>query len=256
MSLYESPKPEIPSFSFSYAAGSDTGKLRSKNEDSFTCLPAQNLWVVADGMGGHDAGDFASATITRQAAKFANQAHLEDSILLLEENFLHSNQIIREHAAKMGKNVTIGSTLTALFTWQNLMFVLWAGDSRVYRLRDGKLKRLTEDHSFVEELVRLGKLNAAEAEAHPAANVVLNAIGINDQIVIDMEYFSIEDNDIYLLCSDGLYKEMDDSLIEQKLQQHEDLEKLKQSLIQTALDHGGSDNCTVILVKAKAIADS
>ena len=202
-------------------------------------------------MGGHEDGDFASETIVEQAAKFTRQTSLDTSVLLLEENLLHSNQIIRDKAAKLGGKSTIGSTVAALHVWNNLAMVLWAGDSRVYLLRDGELHRLTEDHSYVEELVRMGKISQQQADEHPAANVVLNAIGIQDELTIDMDYFEIQDQDIFILCTDGLFKEVMDDKIIDILQSHDTpIEQLNQTLIQTALDHGGSDNCTVILVKA------
>lgn len=251
MSAYKNNKTTPPSFQFSFSGLSDTGRVRNRNEDSFNCLPEQQLWLVADGMGGHDAGDFASQTIAQQAAKFSPQATLESSILLLEENLLHSNQLIREKAEKMGKNATIGSTVTCLYIWKNLAFILWAGDSRAYRFRDQSLQRLTEDHSYVEELVRMGKIQASEAEDHPSANVVLNAIGIDADIKIDMEYYEIQHNDLFILCSDGLYKDLAEDKISQILDnQDASIEQLNQNLVNAALEAAGSDNCTVILVKA------
>lgn len=251
LSLYSNQTVAQPSFTFTYSGLTHTGLVRSRNEDSFTCLPEQNLWVVADGMGGHDAGDFASQMITEQAQKFIQQPSLEASILLLEENLLHSNELIREKASKLGKQTTIGSTVTCLYTWKNLAFVLWAGDSRLYRYRHNTLQRLTEDHSYVEELVRMGKISAHEAEEHPAANVVLNAIGIEDQLIVDMEFYEIKDQDLFILCSDGLYKDLSDDRITEILN-HTDLsmDELNQQLIDAALEVGGSDNCTIVLVRA------
>lgn len=240
-----------PALTFTYSGMTHTGNVRTRNEDSFACLAEQNLWVVADGMGGHESGDFASQTITEQAAKFSPQPTLEASILLLEENLLHSNALIREKADKLGNKATIGSTVACLFIWDNLAFSLWAGDSRVYLYRDHQLKRLTEDHSYVEELVRMGKLSAREAEEHPAANVVLNAIGIDASLVIDMEYYEILDQDLFIICSDGLFKDLSDDRITHLLENFEgSLEGLNQALIDAALEAGGSDNTTVILVKA------
>lgn len=251
MSLYNHQNTKLPALTLTCSGMSDTGKVRSRNEDSFTCLPEHNLWVVADGMGGHASGDFASSTITQQASKFSQQPTLASSILLLEENLLNSNVLIREKAAKMGDKATIGSTVTSLFIWQNVAFILWAGDSRIYLYRDNVLQRLTEDHSLVEELVRMGKLNSEEAEKHPASNVVLNAVGIDASLIIDMEYYNIQDKDLFILCSDGLYKDLSDANIADILNNTEvSLENLNQQLIDAALDAGGSDNCTVVLVKA------
>ncbi len=252
LSLYNTKSPERAFFNFSYSGLTHTGLVRTRNEDSFTCLPEQNLWIVADGMGGHDSGDFASSTITQQANKFIKQPTLAASILLLEENLIHSNELVQQKALKLGKQSTIGSTVACMFNWKNLVFVLWAGDSRVYRYRDKKLQRLTEDHSFVEELVRMGKIDASQAESHPAANVVLNAVGIAAELIVDMDYYEIYDNDLFLLCSDGLYKDLSDEKIIQILDNAEStLEQTNQQLIDAALEMGGSDNCTVVLVKAK-----
>lgn len=252
MSLNNDKNLPQSQFAYSFAGATQTGLVRAKNEDSFTCVPEQNLWVVADGMGGHDAGDYASQLITRQAEKFAQQATLESSILLLEENLLHTNKLIQQKAREMGGKSSIGSTVVCLYTWKNLAFVLWAGDSRAYRLRRQKVERLTEDHSFVEELVRMGKIEASEAETHPAANVVLNAVGIDDSLNIDIEYFEIEHGDLFMLCSDGLYKDLSDDKISGILDQPElPIESINQQLMDSALEQGGSDNCSVILVKAE-----
>lgn len=249
MSLYNNGVP--PRFKFEHFGISDTGRVRSRNEDSYICVPEQNLWVVADGMGGHDSGDYASNIITEQAGKFIQQSSLEDSILVLEENFLHSNELIHSKAEKLGKGTTIGSTVASLYTWDDLAFVLWAGDSRVYRYRQAQLERLTDDHSYVEELVRLGKISEQEAEAHPASNVVLNAIGIDNGVFIDMEYYTIEDQDIYILCSDGLFKDLTETRMSQILDDKEAaIEQLTRQLLSAVLDAGGSDNCTIVLVKA------
>ncbi len=251
MSIYNNNKTAPPSFKFSFSGLTNTGHVRSRNEDSYTCVPDQNLWVVADGMGGHESGDFASHTITEQANKFTRQVELDSSLLLLEENLLHSNELIRKKAEKLGKNITIGSTVTCLHTWKNFAFILWAGDSRAYRFRDNSLQRLTEDHSYVEELVKMGKIDASEAESHPAANIVLNAIGITADLIIDMDYSEIRDNDLYILCSDGLYKDLTEEKIIQILNNTEaSIEELNQNLISAALEAAGSDNCTVVLVKA------
>jgi serine/threonine protein phosphatase PrpC len=252
LSLYSHKTQDLPAYSFISSGISHTGLVRDRNEDSFVCLPKQNLWVVADGMGGHDSGDFASSTITQQAGKFHQQPTLDASILLLEENLIHSNEIIQNKASKLGKQATIGSTVACLYSWKNLIFVLWAGDSRIYRYRNNTLQRLTEDHSFVEELVRMGKIDASQAESHPASNVVLNAVGIEAELIVDMDYYEIEENDLYILCSDGLYKDLGDQKIAHILGENDlPLEQLNQKLIDQALEMGGSDNCTVILVKAE-----
>jgi protein phosphatase len=228
----------------------DVGRVRSKNEDSILVNEDENVWIVADGMGGHHAGDFASQTITNNLSLFKQHASLDDSILLLEENILNSNSIIRKKSYKLGRNATIGSTVVCVYVWQNFLFTFWAGDSRLYRYRDAALERLTEDHSYVEELVRMGKIEARYAEEHPAANVVLKAVGIDDSLCMDFEYFTLRDGDIYLICSDGLYKDLEESKIEPIIESNrEDMTELSQALLAASLDAGGTDNTSIIAMK-------
>jgi serine/threonine protein phosphatase PrpC len=228
----------------------DTGHVRTKNEDSILLLPEESAWVVADGMGGHHAGDFASQTITRNMGLFKQQTALEDSILLMEENLISSNAIIRQKAIKLGKNTTIGSTVVSIYIWGKFIFAFWAGDSRLYLHRDGQLIRLTEDHSYVEELVKMGKIEAKDAESHPASNIVLKAVGIDDDFRVDFSYFEMQDDDIYIVCTDGLYKDIDESKISDIIQaSRDDLPLLNQSLLSSSLDAGGSDNTSIITIK-------
>jgi len=228
----------------------DTGHVRSKNEDSILVNADENVWVIADGMGGHHAGDFASQTIANNLSLFKQHASLDDSILLLEENILNSNSIIRKKSFKLGRNATIGSTVVCAYAWKNFLFTFWAGDSRLYRFRDARLERLTEDHSYVEELVRMGKIEAKDAEDHPAANVVLKAVGIDDHLCMDFDYFELQDGDIYIICSDGLYKDLDEEKITPVIESHlDDMTELSQALLTSSLDAGGTDNTSIIAMK-------
>jgi serine/threonine protein phosphatase PrpC len=238
------------SFQISSHGVTDVGHVRSKNEDSILVNEDENVWIIADGMGGHHAGDFASQTITNNLSLFKQHASLDDSILLLEENLLNSNSIIRKKAYKLGRNATIGSTVVCVYIWKNLLFTFWAGDSRLYRYRDTNLERLTEDHSYVEELVRMGKIEARDAEDHPAANVVLKAVGIDDNLCMDFEYFDLQDGDIYIICSDGLYKDLAESKIEPIIESNfEDMTELSQALLASSLAAGGTDNTSIITMK-------
>ena len=240
------------SYHISSSGVSHTGHVRNKNEDSILVHDEENVWIVADGMGGHHAGDFASQTITNNLSLFKQHPSLDDSILLLEENILNSNSIIRKKSGHLGRNATIGSTVVCVYVWNNLLFVLWAGDSRLYRYRQGKFERLTEDHSYVEELVRMGKIEARDAEEHPAANVVLKAVGIDERLCIDFEYFEVEDDDIYIICTDGLYKDLDEANIVPIIESHtEDTKSLSEALLASSLDAGGTDNTSIITLKVQ-----
>ena len=252
MSRYIAHNDQLSPISFQISSNgvTDTGRVRDKNEDSILDHGDENVWIVADGMGGHHAGDFASQTITNNLSLFKQHASLDDSILLLEENILNSNSIIRKKSFKLGRSATIGSTIVCVYIWNNLLFTFWAGDSRLYRYRDGKLERLTEDHSYVEELVRMGKIEAREAEEHPAANVVLKAVGIDDNLCLDFEYFEVEQDDIYIICSDGLYKDLEETEITPIIESNlENMVELSQSLLSASLDAGGTDNTSIITLK-------
>ena len=238
------------SFQITSHGVTDTGHVRTKNEDAILVHAEENVWVVADGMGGHHAGDYASQTITNNLGLFKQHDSLDDSILLLEENIHNSNSLIRKKSVKLGRNATIGSTVVCVYVWHNLLFVLWAGDSRLYRFRDSRLERLTEDHSYVEELVRMGKLQATEAEEHPAANVVLRAVGIDDHLHLDFEYFEICDGDVFVICSDGLYKDLMESRIRTIIETHaSDMNRLADTLLAESLAAGGTDNTSIITMK-------
>jgi len=201
-------------------------------------------------MGGHHAGDFASQTITNNISLFKQHASLDDSILLLEENIINSNAIIRKKSSKLGRTATIGSTVVCVYVWRNLLFTMWAGDSRLYRFRNDRLERLTEDHSYVEELVRMGKLAAGEAEEHPAANVVLRAVGIDDHLRMDLEYFELRDGDIFVICTDGLYKDLEEAKIAPIIESHPDnMNALADALLEASLSAGGTDNTSIITMK-------
>lgn len=254
MSRYIAHNDQLSPISFQITSNgvTDTGRVRDKNEDSILVHTDENVWIVADGMGGHHAGDFASQTITNNLSLFKQHASLDDSILLLEENILNSNSIIRKKSFKLGRSATIGSTIVCVYIWNNLLFTFWAGDSRLYRYRDGKLERLTEDHSYVEELVRMGKIEAREAEEHPAANVVLKAVGIDDNLCLDFEYFEVEQDDIYIICSDGLYKDLEETEITPIIESNpENMVELSQSLLAASLDAGGTDNTSIITLKTQ-----
>jgi len=229
------------------------GKVRSKNEDSILDLSAEGLWVVADGMGGHDAGDYASQSIIRYLSDFKRLDSLSECIDDIEKKIFEAHFDIQKHASKtkVDKTKTCGSTIVGVFIWETIGIVFWSGDSRLYRFREG-LKRLSEDHSYVEELVRMGQLSADEAESHPSANIILNAIGIRDTTFLDLDYFNIQDQDTYILCSDGLYKDMNEKEITTIIQNETgNMELLTTQLLEHSLDAGGSDNISIICINTQ-----
>jgi len=235
------------------AQDTNVGMVREVNEDSIISLPEVQLWAVADGMGGYEAGNVASNMIVKSLEEITNKSSLNDFIDSVEDRLIDVNHRILEYADIMLDGRTLGSTVVTLAIKGHVGVCLWAGDSRLYRLRNKELIQLSRDHSQVEELVQQGFLTPEEAEVHPDSNVITRAIGASPDIYIDINVFSVQLGDTFLLCSDGLYnmvskEEILETLITQPLQQAID------TLIQKALDNGANDNVSVILVKGEADA--
>ncbi len=235
--------PETTTRWFSCAA-TELGHVRKINEDSFLDAREQSLWVVADGMGGHSRGDRASQCVIEHAYQFRASANVKSSLADILRRFGAANEACRE--ASGGQ--VMGSTVAALYLHGQHAYVLWAGDSRVYRHRDGEFNQLTDDHSLVQELYRLGELTAEEAENHPSSNVITRAIGVADQIDIQVRQVDLRSGDRFLLCSDGLFKDVKPSEVAANLALPSPKQALNE-LVTLALRRGGTDNVTGIVVQ-------
>ena len=239
-------KNEIKELHWSSASRTDVGMVRKLNEDSVLDLPELGLWVVADGMGGHAAGDFASGAIVAALASIPPPASLGALLGDVRQCLQTVNRQLNEEARTRREQV-IGSTVVALLVYGGHGVVVWAGDSRAYLYRRGELIQLTRDHSQVEELVRLGLLARDGVEGHPAANVITRAIGVADVLELDSEMLTLAEDDIFLLCSDGLYRELDDNTIKDCLALG-DCRQSCDTLIESALARRARDNVSVIVV--------
>lgn len=245
--------PSEPSFAFETATLTDVGCVRKVNEDSMLALPDSGLWLVADGMGGHAAGDFASQSIVGEMQTVGVPGGAVDLRARFMERLTRANSRILQHAAELG-NGTIGSTVAALLIQQGHYACIWSGDSRVYRLRGGVLTQTTRDHTEVRALLDAGTITAAEAEAWPRKNVITRAIGVSREPECDMIEGVLADKDVFLLCSDGLTEYFHDDELERVMQQHgAQLEALCAQLVQTALERGGKDNVTVVAVRCHQV---
>jgi serine/threonine protein phosphatase PrpC len=234
-------------FQWSSAGISHAGKVRSINQDAFIVRPDAGLWVVADGMGGHDAGDFASHAIVDSLAHLETQQRMSTFIDEVEDRLIEVNQaLIAEATERMG-TTTIGSTVVAVLAVRNYCACLWAGDSRAYLLRDGQMQLMTQDHSQVEELIEQGLLLREDAEKHPAANVITRAVGAAEQLFVDVDLMELRDHDRILLCTDGLLKEVSQPEIAQGLQRDGCQESCNE-LLELALTRGARDNVTVVVI--------
>ncbi|VAW69192.1 Protein serine/threonine phosphatase PrpC, regulation of stationary phase [hydrothermal vent metagenome] len=240
---------------WSSAAVTHTGKVRSVNQDACLDLPELGLWVIADGMGGHEAGDVASRTII-DFFKQMNEPHdLNSFIAEAQHTLIDVNQNLRLMAAQQYNNATIGSTVVILLAYGSQCACLWVGDSRIYRLRNDKLEQLTKDHSMVEKYIDEGVMSPQEAHNSNIANALTRAIGGEDELEIDVKIEEMQENDRFLLCSDGLYREVSHETMRQLMSQGNDCANITKSLLEHALSNTAKDNITVSVVQIKDAYD-
>ena len=233
---------------WSTSADTNVGMVRDINEDSIIADPDSGIWAVADGMGGYEAGEIASNMLVSSLNEVQEHKHLHSLVDEVEDRIIDANNRILEYADIMHNGRIIGSTLVSLVIKGQAGVCLWAGDSRLYRLRNGKLEQVSRDHSHVQELIDQGVISKEEAEKHPDSNVITRAVGTSRDIYIDMIAFDIQKGDTYLLCSDGLYNTVPDQLIGHYMNEPDTDDAVKQ-LIVHSLENGAPDNVSVIIVK-------
>ncbi|MBF8670698.1 serine/threonine-protein phosphatase [Pseudomonas putida] len=233
---------------YSAASYSHVGMVRKINEDACLELTWDGLWAVADGMGGHAAGDYVSSLAVDSLRQLPLIDRLEDFTQVLRDTLTRVNRAVREETLRRGVAM-MGSTVVVLAARGDRAVGLWAGDSRLYRLRDGRIERLSHDHSYVQELQDSGLLSEAEARVHPRGNIVTRAIGVEDQLELQAVSVQVQPGDTYLLCSDGLNKTAEDHEIADVLG-HADPYQVVRSLVHLGLTRGAPDNITAVVVKA------
>ncbi|TCS43027.1 PP2C family protein-serine/threonine phosphatase [Reinekea marinisedimentorum] len=229
------------------AAKSDVGKVRKVNEDAYICSQEQNLWAVADGMGGHSRGDYASQVVVESLLYFSKKGSLDKTIIEIDSCLKNAHQVCRNTFP----SERVGSTVAALYVQSNYCFFLWAGDSRIYRLRDGLFEQLTCDHTLAQQKCARGELSPIMAAVHPSANILTRAIGVNQVLTIEIVYEKALAGDRYLICTDGLYNDLGRKEIETSLAQGSPKEACSH-LITSAIANGGRDNTSVIVLDANA----
>ena len=230
------------------AARTHVGTVRRRNEDAVLERVEIGLWAVADGAGGHQRGDYASSRIIA-ALRHVNPALSGPS--LVEEvkgSLAEVNHEVRAKAATIGSNALIGSTVAVLLIWDDQSCCLWAGDSRLYRMRAGRLHQLSRDQSHVQDLVDRGEILPEAAAAHPMSNIVTNLIGAFDQLVLEERRDRLQPGDILLLCSDGLSSALRDAEMAHILT-GSPLAAAADRLIEQALDQGAQDNVSAVVVE-------
>jgi protein phosphatase len=239
---------------YSAAAVSDRGRKRPTNEDAFGYSIDQGVFLVCDGMGGAAAGEVASSLAVDEVMRVLTDRAPEVPLSsLIEQAISAANHVIYSRAKSNTKLNGMGTTLVALVAEERRVHVLNIGDSRCYRLRAGNLEQITQDHSLVDEQVRLGRMSAAEAVRSPLRNVITRALGTQNRVTPDIFDLDAEPGDLFLLCSDGLTRELSDNNIGVILTNGRVLDELCNNLVSAANQAGGGDNITCVLVRVAGL---
>lgn len=233
-----------------FGAGTHVGNLRDNNEDSYVCDPQNELWIVADGMGGLGLGEVASAISTYTVAQHVKNGHGINQAI----EIAHSK--IKEYALTEARGTNMGTTMVLLLTHGSLYNIFWVGDSRAYLFDNGSIRQLTTDHSLVQSLIEQGEITPEEAISDPRKNVVTRALGVQEMETVRADSISEkwQPGQKVLLCSDGLTDCVRQEKIESILNQPGSDQDKVELLIQAALDGGGNDNITIVLVSASSAA--
>lgn len=237
-------------FVFRSAGRTHEGRVRRLNEDGFIESSRLGLWAVADGMGGHAAGEVASRKVVESLAALPAPASGFGFVRDVTEALKAANAELIAYAADRGADA-VGSTVVVLLAVDGHYACLWAGDSRGYLFRDGALSPLTRDHSLVQALVDSGALTPSEAKSSRRGNVITKAVGVDPALELDMVQGPLRDGDLFLLCSDGLTGVLDEAEIAALLAPP-DPDACAERLVAAALSRGAPDNVTVVLVRAEA----
>ncbi len=238
----------------SWHACTDVGRRREVNQDSYVVVPP--VFAVADVMGGHIAGEIASAAVVRRLADLATGGPVEPSDI--EAALLTAVEDIEADAGET--DLGTGTTVTGLFLTPDVESPRWTtfniGDSRVYQFYKGALSQITVDHSVVQHLIDTGAITEEEAETHPHANVITRAVGFNEDPAPDYSAVALVPGQRLLICSDGLTKELTDAGIAHYLEASDTVEVAAESLMQQALSNAGRDNVTIVVIDVHSVGDS
>lgn len=228
-------------------AATHIGKVRQLNEDNYLVAGARGLWAVADGMGGHEAGDMASRIVMEELNTIGAPSTAADLLASCESSMMVANRRLKELSGER-HGATIGTTVAILLVFDAFYAGVWSGDSRIYRIRRQQIDQISLDHSEIQELVSEGKLDVEEARHWPRRNVITRAIGVRDEPELEIRSGTLEPGDIFVLCTDGLTTHVDDSEILRLATQHRPQEACEH-LVALTLDRGASDNVTVVAVQ-------
>ena len=263
------PKPKEPHLPLTSFAWTDVGRKRTHNEDFFGVIEDEEIFVLADGMGGHSSGEVASRLAVQHVIDYLQSICRQPEFSFDREvppmNDLparrlygaihHANERVGIESMKERRYEGMWTTIVVGMGFKDRILFAHVGDSRVYRLRDGHIKQLSEDHSYLNHLVRAGRMTAEEARNDPRSNVIMRAIGLKDHVVPDIQSHKRKAGDLYLFCSDGLSDLVEDWIIGDILSSEgHDLYATARNLVKIANDYGGKDNITVLLIRVGGVA--
>ena len=239
----------VPKLKLKFETGAAThvGRVREVNEDSYIVRPELGLWAVADGVGGHQAGQIASQTVTSTLASLGPSVSAADQLARFQERILRSNDRIRT-VVEERQGGLMGTTVVAILVYETQFSCVWSGDSRAYRVRAGAIDQLSHDHSEVQEMIDGGLLKPEEAGSWPRRNVITRAVGIFDDPELETVQGDIEADDTFVICSDGLTEYASDDEIAAAISGYRSQDACD-ALIELALERGGSDNVSVIVIR-------
>lgn len=234
----------------------DQGQVRPVNEDAggvFYHTPNQVLAIVADGMGGHNAGEVASSlavrTLENKWNSIPDNLQAEDAAAWIKEAINEANKIIFDHSRNDAALEGMGTTIVLAICTEDYLAIGHVGDSRAYLMKNGNINQVTEDHSLVNELLKTGQISEGDAEEHPRKNVLLRAVGTEENVEADIHTFTWQEGDTLLLCSDGLINKISDEEIKRLYSTEKDNETWSKELMHAANERGGEDNITLAVVR-------
>lgn len=233
---------------------SDTGRIRDVNQDAFFVMPDEGIFLVADGVGGHNNGELASRTAMADIADYVKENPLTSSAEeeTVREYYDSLLQSVNRHIYDMAKSsapVGMATTLVVLYIDGGRAYAVNVGDSRLYLIRDGVIRQMTEDHTYVNNLIKEGIITKEQARTHPDKNMITRAIGAEVNVKPDLFSFEAKKEDIFLLCTDGLYNEVKDQELCEILTGAKDMRTACSLLVDQANNRGGADNITAVSVR-------
>ena len=232
----------------------DIGRKRKVNQDFVYSSerlvgPLPNLFLVADGMGGHNAGDYASRLAVETIVERSRGSLETNPLRVLDEAVQSANGLVRQRAQEAPELQGMGTTVVAAVIDGRELYVANVGDSRLYIVNSGEIRQITKDHSWVEEMVRRGGIGKAEARNHPDKNIITRAVGAEETVRIDFFQVLLQEGDVILMCTDGLTNMLEDEEIRMTLAGARDIVEKAQGLVRAANERGGRDNISVVLIE-------